>query len=108
MTLIPPRVHATSFTISLTVVDAGEVAEEEGDEEVEDDEVGDEDDGQEVRDARPTRHVPSHCIEQVGSNWSRFTQPITNHCDNHLPAVPHRLDPLAAKHPEHYHEAETM
>ena len=23
-------------------------------------------------------------------------------------AIPHRLDPLATKHPEHYHEAETM
>ena len=34
--------------VDITIVDSGEVAEEEGHEEVEDDEVGDEDDGEEV------------------------------------------------------------
>ena len=62
-----------------TVVDSREVAEEEGDEEVEDDEVGDEDDGEEVGDAHGARDVP---------------------------AVPHRLDPLAAQHAEHDHETD--
>ena len=55
-----------------------EAAEEESEEEIEDDQVGDEDGGQEVGDASRARQVH---------------------------AVPHGLDPLAAQHPEHNHDA---
>ena len=55
-----------------------EAAEQQGKEEIEDDQVADEDGGKEVGDARRP--------------WD-------------VDAVPHRLDPLSAKHPEDDHEA---